>query len=444
MSTFRDEGPLALEPRILLDAAALTTIEVTADLPDPATQVEERQQDQAQVDELVAALSAGSSRTVIFIDARVPDAEALLGPEVLEASDVFVIEGDVDGVAFIEDTLARYAGTVQNVHIVSHGEAGELWLGSAEVNGATLSDHADSLAGWAAGLTSGADVLLYGCNVAEGDAGRDFVEQLAALTGADFAASTDLTGSLELGGDAELEFETGAVTAESALTPARLASYSHLLAPDPTVTINAPDVVGIGTNFTVSVTFDTDSTGFGPYVELYLPTSGVDGVFDDGTDSFTSPADGISFVSAALAGLGIPLADVQSHTITDSGVQHPYAVDAAGNPIVITAGSAPGGFQNGDTVVFVRLPFGSFTTDQPAVTVDFTVKMSNLADLSGGLAVAARGGFSLGQDALDNFTTDVPFSGNFAQSGAIDPNVVTVDTSFGGEENETATGPNYP
>ena len=92
MSTFRDEGPLALEPRILLDAAALTTIEVTADLPDPATQVEERQQDQAQVDELVAALSAGSSRTVIFIDARVPDAEALLGPEVLEASDVFVIE----------------------------------------------------------------------------------------------------------------------------------------------------------------------------------------------------------------------------------------------------------------------------------------------------------------------------------------------------------------
>ena len=57
----------------------------------------------------------------------------------------------------------------------------------------------------------GADLLLFGCNVAETEAGKDFVEQLGRITGVDVAASNDLTGSRNKGGDAELEVTTGTI-----------------------------------------------------------------------------------------------------------------------------------------------------------------------------------------------------------------------------------------
>ena len=42
---------------------------------------------------------------------------------------------------------------------------------------------------WAKALTADADVLLYGCDVAAGDEGQDFVRALSEATGADVAAS---------------------------------------------------------------------------------------------------------------------------------------------------------------------------------------------------------------------------------------------------------------
>ncbi|MBK8386284.1 MAG: DUF4347 domain-containing protein [Candidatus Accumulibacter sp.] len=44
-------------------------------------------------------------------------------------------------------------------------------------------------------LTDSGDLLLYGCNVAQGDAGKLFIDSLAAaMSQADVAASNDLTG----------------------------------------------------------------------------------------------------------------------------------------------------------------------------------------------------------------------------------------------------------
>ena len=39
-----------------------------------------------------------------------------------------------------------------------------------------------------------ADLLIYGCNFGQGEAGQEAMETLAELTGADIAASTDRTG----------------------------------------------------------------------------------------------------------------------------------------------------------------------------------------------------------------------------------------------------------
>jgi hypothetical protein len=62
---------------------------------------------------------------------------------------------------------------------------------------------------WAQSLAKGADLLLYGCNIADGEVGVSFVQKLAGSSGADVAASTDATGAASLGGDWTLEYTTG-------------------------------------------------------------------------------------------------------------------------------------------------------------------------------------------------------------------------------------------
>lgn len=52
-------------------------------------------------------------------------------------------------------------------------------------------------------------ILLYGCNVAQGDVGQAFISALASSTGTDVAALTDLTGAAALGGDWAFEAQTG-------------------------------------------------------------------------------------------------------------------------------------------------------------------------------------------------------------------------------------------
>jgi hypothetical protein len=47
---------------------------------------------------------------------------------------------------------------------------------------------------------------IYGCNLAASEDGKALVDSLARLTGTDVAASDDLTGSLDKGGDWELEY----------------------------------------------------------------------------------------------------------------------------------------------------------------------------------------------------------------------------------------------
>ena len=64
---------------------------------------------------------------------------------------------------------------------------------------------AQDLATLGGALSASGDILLYGCDVAAGADGLAFVNALANATGADVAASTDLTGAAVKGGDWVLE-----------------------------------------------------------------------------------------------------------------------------------------------------------------------------------------------------------------------------------------------
>jgi hypothetical protein len=97
------------------------------------------------------------------------------------------------------------------VHIISHGYAGGLLIGNSLIEVTSLHDRADEWSAWADSLTDDADILLYGCDVAATASGSLFIDQLATLTTADVAASTDLTGTATLGGNWVLEASTGPV-----------------------------------------------------------------------------------------------------------------------------------------------------------------------------------------------------------------------------------------
>ena len=112
------------------------------------------------------------------------------------------------------------------VHIVSHGETGQLSFGNATLNSETLPEYEEVIEEWSLALNADADLLLYGCDVTLNGQGHSFVQQLSQITDADIAASIDLTGS---GGDWELETAVGEIETSSAFNDEIESLYEHTL-----------------------------------------------------------------------------------------------------------------------------------------------------------------------------------------------------------------------
>jgi hypothetical protein len=202
----------------------------------------------------------------------------------------------------------------------------------------------------------------------------------------------------------------------------------------PTATISGvPSEVLIGETGTFTVTFDNTSptdTGFGPYVDLYLPKTGIDG-------AGAEIDDGISFFSATYLATAVKATVI---TLTAAGVPHPYAKGANGQPILITP---PTGFRAGDQLVVLEVPYGSFTPTQPPANIVVTAVVSNLADVNAPLPIRAQGGFRFGNDALDNLATDPTITGA-AATATTRPTLFRLTKTYIGPEDETTTGPNFP
>ena len=196
----------SLEDRVLFDGVPdATFILPQADAAEPVP---------AQVQSVHQA-DVNGPKELILIDAGVEDSAALL-EEVLQnrpdsAFEVRVINANEDGVAQISELLADSDGKYDAIHIISHGNEGEVQLGNSTLSNDNLSRYTDQLASWSDALTADADLLFYGCDLAGNAAGESFIESISAITGADVAASDDLTGAEELGGDWDLELNVGEV-----------------------------------------------------------------------------------------------------------------------------------------------------------------------------------------------------------------------------------------
>ncbi|MEM7474764.1 MAG: DUF4347 domain-containing protein, partial [Planctomycetota bacterium] len=158
-------------------------------------------------------------RELIIIDAQVADADALIS-SILEKEEgksyeVRLLDASQDGVEQIGKFLSSPDQLYDAVHILSHAADNALQLGNTVLSATNLQGYASSVAAWSNGLSAQADLLFYGCNLAESSAGEQLIEDLSLLTGADVAASSDLTGHAKLGGDWELEHQVGLIDAKN-------------------------------------------------------------------------------------------------------------------------------------------------------------------------------------------------------------------------------------
>ncbi|RTL40027.1 MAG: DUF4347 domain-containing protein, partial [Rhodocyclaceae bacterium] len=226
--------PIALEQRFMFDGAAVDTAVRTLVSTQDALQADTAHDllPEARVS-LALQPAAVSRHEVVFIDAGVGDKQTLIDGA---APGVEVVVLDADRDAFVQ--MAQYLqgrSSLDAVSIVSHGSTGLLYLSGRVYRTDGLDAAADSLRAIGEALTADGDIRFYACKVGAGDGGQAFLDKVAALTGADVAASDDDTGSRH-GQDWTLEASSGPVDSIAPFTQEALAAFSGSLA---VITVNS-------------------------------------------------------------------------------------------------------------------------------------------------------------------------------------------------------------
>jgi roadblock/LC7 domain-containing protein len=139
-----------------------------------------------------------TATTIVFIDASLSDYQTLQAG-IIEGVKSVIISPNQDGIEQISQILQQNPH-ITTIHILSHGAPGCLYLGNSQLNLTNIHNYTQQLQHW-----QRQNILLYGCNVAAGDAGEEFIHKLHQITNATISASATKTGNAALGGNWELE-----------------------------------------------------------------------------------------------------------------------------------------------------------------------------------------------------------------------------------------------
>ena len=210
---------------------------------------------------------------IVFVDSAVEDWQSL-AVGVKAGMEVILVDRARDGIEQIAEALQSRKG-IESVHIISHGESGSLQLGQTILNYDNLETYRDSLKQWFSSsvnsIKNRLEILVYGCNVAAGEKGEAFVQKLSKLTKANIAASADITGSAQKGGNWVLEYATGAIKTGLAIEPEVMANYAHTLA---TFTVTNTNDAGPG-SLRQAIT-DANAAAAPPHnINFAIPGAGV-------------------------------------------------------------------------------------------------------------------------------------------------------------------------
>lgn len=221
--------------------------------------------------------TAGGRVEIVFVDTRIDGYETIVAG-VAPGAEVVLIGAGRDGLAQMAAEVAGRAD-INAIHVVGHGAGGVVQLGSAVLSSDTLQAYAGDLGVIGRALASDGDIQLWGCEVGAGLEGQAFIQALAEATGADIAASDDLTGA---DGDWTLEVTTGDVAGSTALDVAKLAAFQgNLAAVSGAIAVPADGSYGEGDTLTFTVTFNENVTvtGSDSVLELTIGSTAREATF---------------------------------------------------------------------------------------------------------------------------------------------------------------------
>jgi hypothetical protein len=101
------------------------------------------------------------SNQIVFIDRQLTDYE-ILAAGVLPDFEVYLLDPDLDGIRQITQVLAT-RGSIDTIHLVSHGSAGRIQLGNADLSIESIAKYSLELQQWSEQLAPGAELVIYGC-----------------------------------------------------------------------------------------------------------------------------------------------------------------------------------------------------------------------------------------------------------------------------------------
>ncbi|MDD1458362.1 DUF4347 domain-containing protein, partial [Dolichospermum sp. ST_sed7] len=199
-----------------------------------------------------------TATTIVFIDSSVSDYQTLQ-TGVVEGVENVILSPNQDGIEQISQILQQHPH-ITTIHIVSHGSPGCLYLGNSQLNLTNIHNYTQQLQQW-----QRQNILLYGCNVAAGDAGEEFIHKLHQITTATISASTTKTGNAALGGNWQLEVN---IPATDEINPVK--NLSPNLSPTRREALNIPpSLAGKGVRGLGSV-FNADTLH--SYQGVFAPT----------------------------------------------------------------------------------------------------------------------------------------------------------------------------
>ncbi|MEA5605826.1 DUF4347 domain-containing protein [Nostoc sp. UHCC 0252] len=330
-----------------------------------------------------------AATNIVFIDTAVVNYQSLIDGIAL-GNEVVILDPNQDGLTQITEILAaRKSNSVKSVHIVSHGSEGSLQLGSNSLNLNNISSNINQLKKWTTALTDDADILLYGCDVASGE-GTKFVQLISQITDADVAASTNKTGSADLGGDWNLEVKTGEIDASLAFESEVMETYNSILPASFTGTSYSQDFTSLANSGT-SISWTNDSTIPGWYATRTTYNAG-DGSSNTGAlysfgSSILSTTDR-AFGSVASASTGTIYYGLRLQNNTDSAINQlrvSYTGEQWRNGGNISQQKLNFSYQTGTTLT--SLTTGTWTA---VTSLDFTGPIALLlaaTPLDGNLAI---------------------------------------------------------
>jgi Domain of unknown function (DUF4347)/Domain of unknown function (DUF4082) len=326
--------------------------------------------------------SSSTVRTIAFVDAAVADAMTVMAN--IQSDVKILLDPTQDGIEQITQTLSRYQG-LTGIEIISHGNTAQVQLGKNALDASSLSQYANKLQQWTNSFAPDADILFYGCNIAADAAGQAFVKELGSLTGADIAASTNLTGNVAKGGDWNLEYTTGKIETATPFTASLMTTYQGLLASvfstqlptSPSVT----DGVGSAGDYELGMEFTSAKAGQINAIRYYK-----------------SPLETGNHTGRIWSSTGTLLGTVAFTGETASGWQQ----QALTTPINIAA--------NTTYVVSVNTNSYFATTTSGLSTTITNGDLSAVADGSNGVYNTTPGAFPIASYSNSNYFRDVVFT----------------------------------